>query len=45
MLKEIFTNVPKYPILHKERKNKETKYNTGDQVDRKAFNSVLMKHS
>ena len=45
MLKEIFTSVPKYTILHKERKKKETKYNTVDQVDIQAFNFVLMKHN
>ena len=33
MLKEIFTGVPKYSILHKERKkNKQTKYNTADHA-------------
>ena len=33
MLKEIFASLPKYSILHKERKkNKQTKYNTADQV-------------
>ena len=33
MLKEIFTSVPKYSILQKEKKkqtNKQTKYNTTD---------------
>ena len=27
MLKEIFTSVPKYSILHKERKTKQNKTN------------------
>ena len=45
MLKEIFTSVPKYSILHKEKK-KQTKYNTADQiVDMQAVNFVLMKLS
>ena len=26
MFKEIFTGLPKYSILHKEEKNKQTKY-------------------
>ena len=45
VLKEIFTAVPKYSILHKERKkNKQTKYNTADQVvDMPVVNFVLMK--
>ena len=32
MLEEIFTSVPKYSILQKEKKqtNKQTKYNTAD---------------
>ena len=39
-------SVPKYSILHKERKNKQTKYNTADQVeDMQAVNFVLRKHS
>ena len=43
MLKEVFTSVPKYSILHKEKKNK---YNTADQtVDMQAINFVLMKHN
>ena len=42
MLKEIFTSVPKYSILHKEKK----KYNRADQVvDMEAVNFVLMKHN
>ena len=46
MLKEIFTSVSKYSILHKERKNKQTKYNTADQVvHMQAVNFVLMKHN
>ena len=47
MLKEIFTNVPKYLILHKERKkNKQIEYNTADQVvNKQAVNFVLMKHN
>ena len=45
MLKEIIASVPKYSILHKERK-KQAKYNTADQVvDMQAVNSVLMKHN
>ena len=44
MLKEIFTSVPKYSILHKEKKKKKTKYNTTDQVvDMQAANFVRMK--
>ena len=43
MLKEIFASVPKFSILHKERKNKQTKYNTTDQVV-DIVNFVLMKH-
>ena len=43
MLKEIFTSVPKYSILHKEKKKK---YNRADQVvDMEAVNFVLMKHN
>ena len=43
MLKEIFTSVPKYSILHKEKKNK---YNRADQVvDMEAVNFVLLKHN
>ena len=39
-------SVPKYSILHKERKNKQTKYNTADQVvEMQAINFMLMKHS
>ena len=46
MLKEIFTSVPKYSILHTERKKKQTKYNTVNQsVDMQAVNFVLMKHN
>ena len=47
MLKEIFTSVPKYSVLHKERKkNKQTKYNTDDQVvGMPAINFVLKKHN
>ena len=47
MLKEIFTSVRKYSILHEKRKkNKQTKYNTADQVvDMQAVNFVLMKHN
>ena len=46
MLKEIFATVSKYSILHKERKNKQTKYNTADQVvHMQAVNFVLMKHN
>ena len=46
MLKEIFISVPKYSILHKERKkNKQTKYSTANQVVHiQAVNFVLMKH-
>ena len=45
MLKEIFTGVPKYSILHKQRK-KQTKYNTVDQVvDMKTVNFMLIKHN
>ena len=36
---------PKYSILHEE-KNKQTKYNTADQVvDMQAVDFVLMKHN
>ena len=42
MLKEIFTNVPKYSILHKERKKKQTKCNTPDQVHNTADQVVDM---
>ena len=46
MLKEIFISVPKYSILHKKEKNKQTKYNTADQVvDIQAVNFVLMKYN
>ena len=46
MLKEIFTSVPKYSILHKEKKNKQTKYNISDQVvDMLAVNFVHIKHN
>ena len=46
MLKEIFTSVPKYSILHKKEKNKQTKYNTADQVVvMQAVNFVLMKYN
>ena len=46
MLKEIFTSVRKYSILHTERKKKQTKYNTADQaVDMQAVNFVLLKHN
>ena len=38
MLKEVFTSVPKYSILHKEI-NKQTKSNAADQVlDMRAVN-------
>ena len=47
MLKKIFTCVPKYSISHKEKKNKQTKYNTADEiVDMQTVNFVLsMKHN
>ena len=46
MLKEIFTSVRKYSILHTERKKKQTKYNTADQaVDMQAVNFVFLKHN
>ena len=46
MLKEIFTTVPKYSILHKEQNNKQTKYNTVAQiVCMQAVNFMLMKHN
>ena len=46
MLKEIFTSFPKNSILHKEKKNKQTKYSTADQVvDMQAVNFELMKHN
>ena len=32
MFNEVFTGVPKYSILQKERKKKQIKYNTADQV-------------
>ena len=43
MLKEILASVPKYSILHKEKK--WTKYNTADQVVDMQVNFVLMKHN
>ena len=44
MLKEIFTSVLKYSILHKE-KNKQIKYSTADQVVvMQAVSFVFMKH-
>ena len=46
MLKEIFTSVPSIQFCIKKEKNKQTKYNTADQVvDMQAVNFVLMKHS
>ena len=46
MLKEIFTSVSKYSILHKETKNKQTKYNTADRVvGMQAVNFRLMEHN
>ena len=43
MLKEIFTSVPKYSILHKEKKNPNI---TAVQVvDIQAVNFVHMKHN
>ena len=46
MLKEIFTSVLNCSIFHKERKkNKQTKYDTADQVvNMQAVNFMLMKH-
>ena len=44
-VEEIFTSLPKYSILHKKEKNKQTKYNTADQVvDMQAVNFLLVKH-
>ena len=44
MLKEIFTSVSKYSVLHKEKKINQV--NTADQVvDMQAVNFVLMKHN
>ena len=46
MLKEIFTSVPKYSILHKKGKNKQSKYDTADQVVvMQVVNFVLMKYN
>ena len=46
MLKEIFTSVPSIQFCIKKEKNKQTKYNTADQVlDMQAVNFVLMKHN
>ena len=46
MLKEIFTSVLKYLILHKEKKKINTKYNTANQiVDMPAVYFVQMKYN
>ena len=46
MLKEIFTSVPSIQFCIKKEKNKQTKYNTADQVlDMQAVTFVLMKHN
>ena len=46
MLKGIFTSVPKNSICIKKEQNKQTKYNTADQVvDMQAVNFVLMKQN
>ena len=42
MLKEIFTSAPSIQFCIKKEKNKQTKYNTADQVlDMQAVNFVL----
>ena len=44
MFKEIFRSVLMHSILHKERKKKQTKYNTADQVvNMEAVNVMLMR--
>ena len=46
MLKEIFTSLRSIELCIKKEKNKQTKYNTADQiVDMQAVNFVLMKLS
>ena len=46
MLKEIFTSLRSIELCIKKEKNKQTKYNTADQiVDMQAVNFVLMKHN
>ena len=44
MLKEIFASVPKYSILHKEKKNKPN-ITAVQVVDIQAVNFVHMKHN
>ena len=45
-MKEIFTSVPKHSVLHKDKINKQTKYNTANPVvDMQAVNFMLTKHN
>ena len=45
MLKEIFASVQSIQFCVKKEKNKQTKYDTADQVlDMQAVNFVLTKH-